>query len=70
VALSPITDDFCSICQLRVRPQILDDLWAQNEMITCEACGRILYHVKPTDEGEESEPVDDPNRRDDSSSTD
>jgi hypothetical protein len=70
VALSPITDDFCSICQLRVRPQILDNLWAQNEIITCEACGRILYHVKPTDEGEEAEPVDDPNRRDDSSPTD
>lgn len=49
VALSPVTDDFCSICQLRIRPQILDDLWAMNEIITCEACGRILYHRKPAD---------------------
>jgi len=70
VALSPITDDFCSICQLRVRPQMLDDIWAMKEMITCEACGRILYHVKPPEEAEETEPVDDPNRKDDSAPQD
>jgi len=55
VAMSPVTDDFCSICQLRVRPQMLDDLMAMKEIITCEACGRILYWAKPPEEedGEE-----------------
>jgi len=67
VALSPVIDDFCSICQLRIRPQILDDLWAMNEIITCEACGRILYHRKPPEDDAPAAPVDDPNRRDDSS---
>jgi len=67
VALSPVTDDFCSICQLRIRPQILDDLWTMNEIITCEACGRILYHRKPPEEAAPAGPVDDPNRKDDSS---
>jgi len=52
VALSPVTDDFCSICQLRVRPQMLDELMAMKELMTCEACGRILYFVKPKDEEE------------------
>lgn len=66
VALSPVTDDFCSICQLRVRPQMLDDLWTMKEIITCEACGRILYHKKPADKAGPDEPVDDPNRKDDS----
>ena len=66
VALSPVTDDFCSICQLRVRPQMLDDLWTMKEIITCEACGRILYHKKPESEAGPDEPVDDPNRKDDS----
>ncbi|MBN1939762.1 MAG: hypothetical protein JW843_09250 [Candidatus Aminicenantes bacterium] len=68
IALSPVTDDFCSICQLRVRPQMLDDLWAMKEIITCEACGRILYHRKPAAEADPEGPVDDPNRKDDSSS--
>jgi hypothetical protein len=55
VALSPVTDDFCSICQLRVRPQMLDELMAMKELMTCEACGRILYFVKPKDEEEVEE---------------
>lgn len=67
LALSPVTDDFCSICQLRIRPQILDDLWAMNEVITCEACGRILYHRKPPEDVGPADPIDDPNRKDDSS---
>jgi hypothetical protein len=50
VALSPVTDDFCSICQMRVRPQMLDDLMAMKETILCEACGRILYWVKPPED--------------------
>ncbi|MHB8055717.1 MAG: zinc ribbon domain-containing protein [Candidatus Aminicenantales bacterium] len=65
VVLSPVTDDFCSICQLRVRPQMLDDLWAAKEIITCEACGRILYHQKPPEEAEPAAPIDDPNRKTD-----
>ena len=43
VALSPVTDDFCSICQIRIRPQMLNELKAKREIILCENCGRILY---------------------------
>ncbi len=42
-ALSPVTDDFCSMCQIRIRPQVLNELIAQKEIILCENCGRILY---------------------------
>ena len=42
-ALSPVTDDFCSLCQIRIRPQVLNELIAQQEVILCENCGRILY---------------------------
>ena len=42
-ALSPVTDDFCSLCQIRIRPQVLNELIAQQEIILCENCGRILY---------------------------
>lgn len=43
IALSPVTDDFCSMCQIRVRPQVLNELKAENKIIICENCGRILY---------------------------
>ncbi len=43
VALSPVTDDFCSICQIRIRPQIINELIAGDKIILCENCGRILY---------------------------
>lgn len=43
IALSPVTDDFCSICQIRIRPQMLNELKAEKEIILCENCGRILY---------------------------
>lgn len=46
IALSPVTDDFCSMCQIRIRPQVLNELIAQTKLILCENCGRILYYKK------------------------
>ncbi len=43
IALSSIKDDFCSLCHMRVRPQVLNELLERNKLITCENCGRILY---------------------------
>ncbi len=66
-AMSRISDDFCSICMMRVRPQLLDEIIAGKAIVTCEACGRILYWETPGDEdGPATTPVDDPNRKDDS----
>jgi hypothetical protein len=48
IALSPIKDDdFCSLCQMRVRPQMLNELMEMKQVILCEACGRILYLPHP-----------------------
>jgi predicted nucleic acid-binding Zn-ribbon protein len=47
IAMSQVTDDFCSLCQMRVRPQLLDELIARKSIILCEACGRILYWKTP-----------------------
>jgi len=46
IALSPVNDEFCSMCHMRIRPQMLNELKAQNKIIICENCGRILYWVK------------------------
>lgn len=46
IVLSPVKDDFCSMCHMRIRPQMLNELKAENEIIICENCGRILYFKK------------------------
>jgi hypothetical protein len=42
-ALSPVTGDFCAMCHMRVRPQMLNEIRDKTKVIPCEACGRILY---------------------------
>ena len=66
VAMSPVTDDFCSLCQLRIRPQMLNDIMEMNKVITCEACSRILYSNKPADKDVPEEKLDNPDKVDDS----
>jgi len=46
IALSPVYDDFCSMCHVRIRPQVLNELKSQEKVIVCENCGRILYWLK------------------------
>jgi predicted nucleic acid-binding Zn-ribbon protein len=46
IPLSPVTDDFCSMCQIRIRPQVLNELKEESQIILCENCGRILYIKK------------------------
>jgi hypothetical protein len=53
IALSPVTDDFCTLCHMRVRPQMLSELVEKNQLLLCENCGRILYRVKEKPEPEE-----------------
>jgi predicted nucleic acid-binding Zn-ribbon protein len=48
IALSPVKDDFCSMCHMRIRPQMLNEIRDKAKIILCENCGRILYWpVKP-----------------------
>ncbi|MFC2158708.1 zinc ribbon domain-containing protein [Acidobacteriota bacterium] len=43
IGMSPVTEEFCSLCFMRVRPQVLNELREEKEVILCENCGRILY---------------------------
>ncbi|MFQ6083653.1 MAG: zinc ribbon domain-containing protein [Candidatus Aminicenantia bacterium] len=43
IVLSPVNDEFCSICNMRIRPQVLNELKVTRKLIFCENCGRILY---------------------------
>ena len=49
IVLSPLTDEFCTMCHMRVRPQMVNELIAGSQIITCENCGRILYYKKKSD---------------------
>ena len=49
IVLSPVRDEFCTMCHMRVRPQMLNELIAGGEIITCENCGRILQYTKKSD---------------------
>ncbi len=47
-ALSPVTGEFCAMCHMRVRPQMLNEIRDKAKVVLCENCGRILYlTVKP-----------------------
>ena len=45
IALSPVTEEFCSLCHMRIRPQVINELKGKEKIILCENCGRILYFV-------------------------
>ncbi len=43
ISLSIVTGDFCSMCHMRIRPQVLNELKGETSIILCENCGRILH---------------------------
>ena len=48
VAMSMATrDGLCSICHVRLRPQVFQQVRTNNEIIQCDSCQRILYWVPP-----------------------
>lgn len=49
IVLSPVKDEFCTMCHMRIRPQMVNELIAGSQIITCENCGRILYYKKNSD---------------------
>ncbi len=48
IALSPVHDGFCSVCQMKIRPQLLEELRKGERIIRCENCSRILYIPEPS----------------------
>ncbi len=46
VALAEVRDETCTLCRVRVRPHVYQELRRQNsqEIFHCESCTRILYY--------------------------
>jgi hypothetical protein len=41
--VSFVTSDFCGVCNIKIRPQVLSELVISNDVLICESCGRILF---------------------------
>jgi len=45
VALAEARDGICTICHVRLRPQVFNNVRRNEELIQCDSCNRILYFV-------------------------
>ena len=43
MALASVTGEVCSACQMRIRPQVINELTLGEQIIVCENCSRILF---------------------------
>lgn len=46
-ALAKVNGEFCDECNMRLRPQIINDAKLQKGLVICENCSRILYTEEP-----------------------
>lgn len=49
VAIAEARDGICTICHVRLRPQIFNTVRRNGEIIQCDSCQRILYFVPASD---------------------
>jgi predicted nucleic acid-binding Zn-ribbon protein len=47
IALAEARDGICTICHVRLRPQIFNTVLRNDQIVQCDSCQRILYSMKP-----------------------
>jgi len=45
VAMALAREGICTICHVRLRPQVFNTVLRNEEILQCDSCGRILYYV-------------------------
>lgn len=50
IALAEARDAICMECQMRIRPQLFQEIRRNDTIITCENCSRILFYIPTPDE--------------------
>ena len=48
IAVAEARDGICTICHVRLRPQIFNTVRRNEAIVQCDHCNRILYFVPPT----------------------
>ena len=49
VALASASDEACDVCNVRMRPQVFQEVLKNSTFISCESCSRILYDPENLD---------------------
>ena len=49
VAVGQALDGRCAACQIRLRPQLFNEVLSNSRIIQCESCQRVLYFAPETD---------------------
>jgi predicted nucleic acid-binding Zn-ribbon protein len=44
-AVAQARDGICTVCHVRLRPQVFNNILRNDQIIQCDSCQRILYHV-------------------------
>jgi predicted nucleic acid-binding Zn-ribbon protein len=44
IAVAAARDYVCEVCQVRIRPQVFQEIRKNDQIIPCDACQRILYY--------------------------
>lgn len=52
--ISTVDTEFCGVCNLKIRPQLLSELITTNDLLICENCGRLLFKKIGPDKEENS----------------
>ena len=47
VAICATRDGLCSVCHVRLRPQVFQQVRANDGIVQCDHCNRILYYIPP-----------------------
>jgi uncharacterized protein len=45
IAVAEVLEHRCTACQVLLRPQVLSNIRAGQEVVHCDSCGRILYYL-------------------------
>jgi hypothetical protein len=49
IGVAPARNEVCEICQVRIRPQVFQEIRKNSQIIACDACQRILYDPENLD---------------------
>jgi len=49
IAVAAARDYVCEVCQVRIRPQVFQEIRKNDQIIACDACQRILYDPENLD---------------------
>lgn len=49
IAICATRDGLCSVCHVRLRPQVFQQVRQNDGIVQCDYCNRILYYIPPPD---------------------